>query len=264
MKKIITLTSDFGLADYYVPSLIGVIKSIAPDCDIHHLSHEISGQNIMEAAFVFKQSYSKFPKDTIHVVIVDPEVGGDRDAVIVRHQGYTFIAPDNGILTLTLDTITPELIYSISNSLYLPDAISPVFHGRDIFVPIAAHLSNGVPIQLLGNQKNELVDIRWSVPSYDKSKIIGQVVHVDHFGNLITNIHAGFIKEWSGGIAISVMIPGWDKMPLSKTYRDVLPGDPVAVIGSGGFLELAINQSRANTLLNMTSGVSVLVEKVDG
>lgn len=261
MKRIITLTTDFGTRDYYVPSLIGQIRLIAPDSEIYSLTHEVSHQNIIEAAFILKNQFQNFPKGTIHVIVVDPEVGSDRDAVLVRHDDYFFIAPDNGILTLALETTTPESAFSISDSLYKNKFVSPVFHGRDVFTPIAAHLANGVSPTLLGIKKNELVDLRWSLPSYDKNRIIGQVIHIDHFGNLISNIHEKFLFEWAGNEPFGVSLTGWEPIPLSLTYSDAEPGDPVVVIGSSHQLEIAVYQSAANQMLDAKLGTQIIVEK---
>ena len=262
MKRIITLTTDFGTRDYYVPSLIGQIRSICPHADIQNLTHEIDSQSIVEAAFTLKNLYRNFPNDTIHVVVVDPEVGSDRDAVLVRHDHSFFIAPDNGILTLALETVTPERVFSIRNSIYQNRMVSPVFHGRDIFTPIAAHLANGVSPRLLGEEKKELLDLRWSLPSYDKTRIIGQVIHIDHFGNLISNIHEKFLIEWADSDTIGVSLAGWEPMKISHTYSDVEAGDPVAVIGSSHQLEIAVYQSKANQLFDAVIGTQIIVEKL--
>jgi len=261
LKRQITLITDFGTRDYYVPTLIGQIKSVNPNVEIHHLTHSIARQNIVEAAFTLRNTYPYFPEDTIHVIIVDPEVGSDRDAVAVEHDGHFFVAPDNGILTLALQTTRPDKIISVRESVYTSRNISPVFHGRDVFVPVAAWLSKGVAIDLLGTRKTELTDLRWGLPSWDKQKIIGQVIHIDHFGNLITNISERFLDHWAAGTSFRIGLAGWDQLKLSKIYSDVEPGDPVALIGSGGLLELAVYQADAAELFDVKIGSQIMVEK---
>lgn len=261
LKRQITLITDFGTRDYYVPTLIGQIKSVNPNVEIHHLTHSIARQNIVEAAFTLRNTYPYFPEDTIHVIIVDPEVGSDRDAVVVEHDSHFFVAPDNGILTLALQTTRPDKIISVRESVYTSRNISPVFHGRDVFVPVAAWLSKGVAIDLLGTRKTELTDLRWGLPSWDKQKIIGQVIHIDHFGNLITNISERFLDHWAAGTSFRIGLAGWDQLKLSKIYSDVEPGDPVALIGSGGLLELAVYQADAAELFDVKIGSQIMVEK---
>jgi len=261
LKRLITLITDFGTKDYYVPSLVGQIKSINPSVEILHLTHEIKNQNIIEAAFTLKNSYPNFSPETIHVVVVDPEVGGERDAVLVKHNGHYFVSPDNGILSLAFETTKPDQVFSILNSPYKNRIISPVFHGRDIFTPIAAYLSLGVPPKLLGTLKSELLDLRWSLPSYDKQRIIGQIIHIDHFGNLISNVTEIFLRKWQQNENFVVSMPGWEPMELSQSYSDVEAGDPVALIGSSGQLEIAVYQSNANQLFDLNIGSSIIIEK---
>lgn len=261
LKRHITLISDFGSRDYYVPSLTARIADINPDASVHHLSHEVGRQNIVEAAFTLRNAYPFFPAGTIHVIIVDPEVGSDRDAVAVEHDGHFFVAPDNGILTLALQTTHPERVVSIKNSPYADAIVSPVFHGRDIFVPVAAWMSRGVPLQITGVHKPELIDLRWGLPSWDRQKIAGQVIHIDHFGNLITNISEKFLDHWAGGAGFKVGMAGWDPLPLSRIYSDVEPGDPVALIGSGGLLEIAVYQADAAALFDVRIGTQIIVSR---
>lgn len=260
--RLITLTTDFGIRDSYVSCMIGQIRRINPSADIIHTSNLVGRQNILEGAFTLRNTLPFYPPATIHLVVVDPDVGGDRDAIAVFHHGQFFVAPDNGILTLALDTTEPEQLVSIQNPAYMSREISPVFHGRDVFSPAAAWLSQGVPMSLLGPQRTTMTDLRWSLPVYDKNRIIGQIIHIDHFGNAISNISQQFLNGWAGELSVQVSLSGWDPLPVSRTYSDVEPGDAVALIGSGGYLEVAVFHANASGLFDIRPGSQIVVEKV--
>jgi S-adenosylmethionine hydrolase len=185
----ITLTTDFGTSDGYVAAMKGVMLSIHPDARFVDVTHEVSPQDVMEAAFVLKSAMPYYPAGTVHLVVVDPGVGTDRRAVALRHGEHWFVGPDNGVFPLLLDDETPDAIVELDDpSAWQTDDPSTTFHGRDIFAPAAAHLDRGASLEEVGTPVESLQPLRWALPISDEHTVQGWVVHVDRFGNCITNI----------------------------------------------------------------------------
>jgi S-adenosylmethionine hydrolase len=253
---IITLTTDFGLADGYVGTMRGVILSIAPGTPMVDLSHEVPAQNIRAAAFVLYQAVPFFPADTIHLVVVDPGVGSQRRALAVRTGQGIFVAPDNGVLSYVLASVDVHEAMSLSNPAYqLPD-VSTTFHGRDIFAPAAAHLAHGVPLNELGPRAINLV--RLPVPQPEVSlqgQVVAHVMHVDHFGNLILDVTAATL-----GDNPSFEVAGHTLEELSQTFADVERGQPVVYVGSTrDHVEIAIRDGHAARELGVGLGDQVVI-----
>ena len=196
--SIITLTTDFGTADEYAGIMKGVILSLNPSAVIVDITHHIDPQDLVQAAYTIYSSYGYFPQGTVHAVIVDPAVGSDRKIIAFKKTGHIFLAPDNGVLTLLINKGNINSIASIDNTSYFLDPVSHTFHGRDIFAPVSAHLSMGVPIKKLGTsvaQKN-LMCLSIREPYFsDNGELVGSIVSIDHFGNLITNKNAAVIAS---------------------------------------------------------------------
>lgn len=230
---IITLLTDFGLEDNFVGVMKGVILGINPDVSIVDITHNVRQHNIMEAAFLLKGSYRFFPKGTIHLVVVDPGVGSHRKAIIVKTRDYYFIGPDNGVLSLALEGQRVERVINITNEKYFLKPVSNTFHGRDVFTPVASYLSKDIPLERFGEEIRGYKKL--DIPKFKSGK--GQVIYIDRFGNLITNIPKGMSgKIQFKGISI-------DK--ISSSYAEVRIGKPLAIFGSFGYLEIGVNQRSA-------------------
>jgi S-adenosyl-L-methionine hydrolase (adenosine-forming) len=259
----ITLLSDFGLRDHFVGSMKGVIYSINPQVNIVDISHEVGSQDIVEAAFLIRACYSYFPAATIHVVVVDPSVGSTRKALIMSTENYFFVAPDNGVLSLVYEVEPPTAVVEISAEHYILPQVSKTFHGRDIFAPAAAWLSRGTDIVNFGEPVEHYV--RLSLP---KSKLIaegqwkGMVLHVDRFGNLITNFSQGdylAALEKSPGAKFSVSIGNREIEGLKQYFAEAQKGELIALFGSTNFLEIAQNQGSAAKTLGLNRGAEITV-----
>jgi S-adenosylmethionine hydrolase len=253
---IITLTTDFGLDDGYVGTMQGVILSIAAGATLVDLSHQVPPQDVRAGAFVLYQAVPFFPRDTIHLVVVDPGVGSQRRALAVHTSQGTFVAPDNGVLSYVLASTNVHEAVSLTNPAYRLPQVSSTFHGRDIFAPAAAHLANGVPLTELGPRAINLV--RLPVPEAEFTPggdLIAHVLHVDHFGNLILDVTAGDLAE-----EVTFELAGRRIEGLSRTFADVAPGDPVAYIGSTrDHVEIALRNGNAAQEIGVDVGDEVLI-----
>ncbi len=255
-QKIVTLLTDFGTKDSYVPQMKGVLLSLNPNIKIIDISHQVAPQNILEGAFLLKTTFSYFPKGTIHVAVVDPGVGTSRKALLIETENYFFVGPDNGIFSPTLRTETIKNIIEIKNSEYFLKNVSITFHGRDIFAPVAGHLANGIKPQQFGPTRNSYVPLSFPPLLKSSENIEAQVIYTDNFGNLITNIRKTDL-DLKKKYEIAV---GQEKiLGLSRTYFDKNKGECVALIGSSGFLEIAIVEGSAYEKLTPTSKIVVTV-----
>ena len=269
----IVLTTDFGLSDPFVGVMKGVVLSINPRATVIDLTHQIQPQNVSQAAFVLGTTHRFFPAGSIHVVVVDPDVGTSRQALLLVTPHSSFLAPDNGVLSYVLGDyaedppaeagkigVAPALTaYNLSNSQYWLHPVSHTFHGRDIFAPVAAHLSLGVPPEALGEPAQELAWLPAPQPTIEGGSIRGEVINVDRFGNLVTNIPEGALSI-SGKTEIG--IKGRLIKELSRTYHDGGQSTPpglVALIGSNGFLEIALPSGNAALTLEADVGEPVQV-----
>ncbi len=257
------LTTDFGLQDPYVGVMKGVVLGINPGVQIIDLTHQIRPQNVAQASFVLGSSHRFFPPGAIHVVVVDPGVGTDRNALLLLTPHGRFLAPDNGVLSHVLRDYLDEppgqsgeinvpaslTAYRLTNPKYWLHPVSRTFHGRDVFAPAAAHLSLGVHPDDLGEPVKRLSWLPSPLPVRLGNLIQGQVIDVDHFGNLVTNVPAPMLEGFSG---VDVKIQGRVIHGLSPTFHGgpEAPGDGlVALVGSYGYLEAAVRDGSAAMLL---------------
>jgi len=272
----IVLTTDFGLSDSYVGVMKGVILTINPQAKIIDLTHQIQPQNIQQASFILGTSHSFFPSGSIHVVVVDPGVGTDRKAILLLTPTAKFLAPDNGVLCQLLsgylDThpkisgtvpVPPQCTaYHLTNPDYWLHPVSNTFQGRDVFAPTAAHLSVDVDPMTVGEPLLELV---WLPPSrsiQEGNGITGEVIYADHFGNLITNIKESSIPQsiLGGTAQVSVEIKGHRIERLSRTFHGnprQAYGEPLALMGSNGYLEIVVIDGSAQEILKVSFGEPV-------
>ena len=247
---IISFTTDFGDSDGYVGIMKGVIMSIHPTARLIDISNQIPKHDVRAAAFLLQYSYHYFPVGTVHLAIVDPGVGSSRRPIAVETRDYFFIAPDNGILQFIFQKEEILNVVHIQNKKYMAENISATFHGRDIFSPAAAHLSKGLSINKLGTQISDFETANITSPIIDSEKIIGSIVYIDHFGNLITNIPGDLLY----GKSFSLTFSGHKIEKLTESYSRGLQSQPCAIIGSSGYLEIAVNQQSAEQLLNAAIG----------
>ncbi len=255
----IALMTDFGLADGFVGTMKGVIYTINPDAIIIDVSHEIVAQNVSAAAFLLGASYRYFPAGTVHAVVVDPGVGSERRAIAVETREYYFVAPDNGVLTRAL--AQEEVIKSVelTNSAYFLNEVSSTFHGRDIFAPIAAHLSLGVSMEALGVEADDLMRIPLSEPEVIQGGIKGRVIHIDNFGNLITDITRKLFEAVVSDRQFAIKIAHVKLNKISHSYADTPTCHTLAIFNSSGNLEIAINCANASEILGIKIGDDVQI-----
>ena len=246
--KLITLTTDFGHTDAYVGVMHGVIAGIAPQARIIDLCHGIAPQNITAAALVLEQAVDTFPPGTIHVCVVDPGVGGARAAIAVRAQRHCYIAPDNGVLTAALERDPPRAIVSLTQTAYHRTPTSHTFHGRDIFSPCAAHLAAGVSLHELGTAQHDIVRL----PLRRVQAGVAHVIHIDHFGNLITSATAEDLPASPVFRVRSLLIHG-----LANTFSEAARREPIAYVGSTGRIELALREGNLAQQIHAAEGDEV-------
>ncbi|HEX7117147.1 MAG TPA: SAM-dependent chlorinase/fluorinase [Longimicrobiales bacterium] len=250
----ITLLTDFGTADGYVAAMKGVIAAITPDAVVDDATHDIPPGDIEAGALALSRYWRLYPAGTVHVAVVDPGVGGGRRAIAARVDGRLFVAPDNGLLTRVLAEAPADAAVSIEAPAFLRDEVSATFHGRDVFAPAAAHLARGVALDALGPALAEPVRLPQPEPLRGRGHIHGRVVHVDRFGNLITDVPGAWI-----GPDARVVVAGTDVGPMRRTYADVTPGRPLALVGSTGMLEVSVRDGSAAEKLGAGRGTAVRV-----
>jgi S-adenosylmethionine hydrolase len=256
--SVITLTTDFGTSDWFVGTMKGIIAGIAPRCTVVDLTHDLPPGDIRGGAFALAASHRFFPKGTIHVAVVDPGVGSRRKAIAVQTANGVFVGPDNGVLSWALAKEKLKAIHALENEACFLKPVSQTFHGRDIFAPVAAHLSREVPIQKLGPALKEFVRLAWPEPRVQRGGLEGEVVYIDRFGNAITNLE-GRLLEGSGRASCEVHGKRRWNCPLKTFYQAVPPKRPVALVGSSGFLEIAVNGGSAEKVLSLRIGTRVVL-----
>jgi S-adenosyl-L-methionine hydrolase (adenosine-forming) len=257
MANIITLTTDFGLNDHYVGAMKGSILGINPKVHIVDVAHGVPSFDIEQGAYLIGSSFMTFPKGTIHVVVVDPGVGSERRPILLKTEHYYFIAPDNGVLSLVAERDGVRELYVLDKNEYFLDRVSPTFHGRDIFAPVAAHLSKGVAPKKLGTiTKGFHGKALFEVFREDK-KLVTSVIHIDHFGNATTGFTAEQFFRFVKAAPYEIRIGGEKFNCLFETYHEVSEGLSLALIGSSGFLEIATRQESFAAAHNLKVGDSV-------
>ncbi len=256
--SIITILTDFGHKGEYVGVMKGVILNINPRCQLVDLTHQIAPQNILQAAFILQNSYHFFPKGTIHIVVVDPGVGTSRRPIILKKDGYFFVGPDNGVFGLVLKQGVYTAVEISSSSLF-KWPISSTFHGRDIFAPVAAHLSLEKEMDKFGPRVTDLQKLSWPHPIIKDKKIIGQILLADSFGNLITNIERDFFIAQIAGRQFKIKIKKRSISCLQDTYDRVPKGELLALWASSGYLEIAINSGHAQNFLQVGPGDPIII-----
>ena len=258
--RIITLITDFGEEVGYAGIMKGVILSINPGCQIIDITHHISPQDREEAAFVLKSAHRFFPQETIHLVVVDPGVGSERKPIIVETARNWFIGPDNGVFSLIFSEDQQKRVWEITNDRYFLSPVSPTFHGRDIFAPVAAHLSSGVSIHELGKELKDFVHLEGLEPEVHQDMLKGRIVFIDHFGNLVSNISHTLFTKAVGKNSFQITVGNQVLGGIYPTYADAEDGEVFALFGSSQQLEISVRNGNCQKLLNVTKGLQVSVQ----
>jgi S-adenosylmethionine hydrolase len=259
-NPIITLLTDFGLKDPYVASMKGVILSINPQCTLVDITHQVSPHDIREGAFILAQTYSTFPKGTIHLSVVDPGVGSARKPILIVTKNFFFVGPDNGLFAFAVKREKLKKVIALGKMEFFLPEVSPTFHGRDLFAPVAAHLSLGIAPESFGRVIKSWNEISFPEPVLRQEKLIGEIVHIDTFGNLVCNIDYKNLLKFSKGRLFVIKIGERTMRGLKKGYWEGKKDEPMALIGSGGYLEISIREGNAQKILKVKRGDSIQVE----
>lgn len=259
MSQIITLTTDFGLSDGFVGVMKGVILGINPQATIVDITHDIAPQNIEQGAFVFANACKYFPPNTIHVVVVDPGVGSTRRAIALQAGETFFVAPDNGVVVYAARNLQHEIrAVHLNRPEYWRSHVSNTFHGRDIFAPVAAHLSLGVSLDALGDSVTNWTQLACGLALRYGDQIVGRVVHIDRFGNIVTTIGEEMLEAMDR-TRITVTIRGKVLQGVRSTYAVVERGELLALISSSGHVEVAARDESAAQMLGAKLGDEVVI-----
>jgi S-adenosyl-L-methionine hydrolase (adenosine-forming) len=260
-RPIITLTTDFGEADYYVAAVKGVIRTLSPNAEIMDITHLIPPHDIYTTAFTLLCCYRDFPKDTIHLVIVDPGVGSQRRPILVSGGDYVFIGPDNGVFSYVYEQEDRCHVVHLTSEHYFRQPVSDTFHGRDIFAPCAAAIAKGVEPRMLGDEIDD--PVRFNVPrpsAGSPRQVRGAVIHVDRFGNVITNITRAELTEEMTAGAFKIRIGKYEISRLLTHFAEAGQNELFAYFGSAGFLEVAVAKQPAAKLIEARLGMEVIIE----
>lgn len=277
MSRNIAILTDFGSRDAYVGIMKGVMSRIAPEAHFIDITHEIQPQNVRQAAFALLNSYRYFAPGTVFLVVVDPGVGGTRKPIAAQAGDYFFVAPDNGVLSYVLAELETVTIVELSSLVYQLTPVSYTFHGRDIFAPAAAHLAIDVPVYKFGATVEHIYKQLIPQIRIEGSQITGQVFYSDHFGNIVTSIGE---LSWQNAQRLrfsprfgdrdkslvihanqaKISFRGQTLARIQRTYGEVSKGELLALVGSSGFLEIALNQGSAAQELNLQSGETVILQ----
>jgi S-adenosylmethionine hydrolase len=268
MPPIVALLTDFGNADPYLGSMKGAILSACPAATLVDLVHDLPPHDVAAGALILEAAYPSFPAATVFVAVVDPGVGSDRRGLALGAGGYRFVGPDNGIFTWVLDEHPDARIRALTNTGLFRSPVSPVFHGRDVFGPVAGHLALGLDIERVGPAVSDPVLLPLAVARrLGEAEWEAIVVYVDRFGNLTTSLRQRDLEEMGAGGPVPgdiVVSLAGVTLPLARTYADVAEGEACALIGSGGRLEVAVRQGNAARLLGVGKGTAVRVRRAGG
>jgi S-adenosylmethionine hydrolase len=263
MTPIITLLTDFGTQDAYVASMKGVILAINPRCRLIDITHEVRPHDVRAGALILAQAYSYFPKGSIHVCVVDPGVGSPRRPILLVTPRYLFLGPDNGLLTVVSHQENVKKAFALTRSKFFRPSISSTFHGRDIFAPVAGHLSLGKRPESFGSEIDSWVELDFGEPAIKGNELEGEISHVDGFGNLITNIREEVLVTFTHGRPFVIRAGRARIRGLRKAYWEGRKGEPIGLIGSGGFLEISVREGHARKVLKVRRGTKIRV-RIDG
>ena len=258
-RAVIALLTDFGTRDHYAGTMKGVVLGICPDATLVDITHEVPAHDVLAGALELAASFKYFPSGTIFLVVVDPGVGSTRRGIAVQAGGYTFVCPDNGVLTAVLADMAIDRAVELTERRYARATVSKTFEGRDRFAPAAAWLAKGIALPALGRPAGALHRLDIPQPVVGGDEIRGEVLRVDRFGNLITNVSRGVFERLVAGASVDVRI-GSEPVPrFVSTYADVDRGGVCALVGSSDHLEIAVNGGSAAERLALGRGAPVTI-----
>ena len=265
MPPVIALLTDFGLLDHYAGAMKGAILSACPEATLVDVTHEVPAHDVAAGALALDAAYRHFPEGTVFVAVVDPGVGSERRPIAARAGRWLFVGPDNGVFTYVLEAEPAARVHLIANPRLSRQPTSPVFHGRDVFGPVAARLAGGLALDEVGPAVTDPVRLEQPPKTRIEDGWSGAVLHVDRFGNLTTNLVEGDLAALDDGSleALEVRL-GSEVLPLVRSYSDVAPGRACALVGSSGRLEIAVRLGRAEALPGAGKGARVLVRRRRG
>lgn len=254
MAKIVTLTTDYGDRDGYVGAVKGVLLRFAPDAQLVDVTHQIPPHDIEEGAYVFYSAARFFPEGTYHLVVVDPGVGGDRRPIGVRSRRGVYVGPDNGLLSWVYAWESPIEVYHLTQERFFLEPVCSTFHGRDIFAPVVGHLLQGLPIRRLGPRIQDYV--LFEIPKVERFRggRVGEIVHVDRFGNCVTNLTEEDVDSLGPRRRIVFRVGKTEIRGIKKTFASVAKGEPVVVIGGAGTIEIALREGSAAERFSLQVG----------
>jgi S-adenosylmethionine hydrolase len=259
-SSIITLLTDFGLKDPYVASMKGVILKINPRCTLVDITHQVNPHDVEEGAIILTNAYSTFPEGTIHLAVVDPGVGGPRKPILLVTKNYFFVGPDNGLFTFALQREKVKQVVALTSANFFLPQVSTTFHGRDIFAPVAARLSLGIRPKAFGKEINSWMELPFRKPRMKEAKLFGEIIHVDTFGNLVSNIDRQRLSQFSKDRSFVIHIGRSTIRGIKKGYWEGKKNEPIALFGGGGFLEISIREGNAHQLLKVRRGDPIRIE----
>jgi S-adenosyl-L-methionine hydrolase (adenosine-forming) len=258
---IITLTTDYGTNDHLVGVMKGVILKIQPEAQIVDINHSVVPYDLLDGALTIGAAYSYFPARTVHVVVVDPGVGSPRRPILVAAGNQYFIAPDNGVLSLVYERESPVFVRHITSDHYFLRPVSATFHGRDIFVPVAAWLTKNWQTEAFGDEISDQIRFTLPKPKSEKGSLRGAVLCVDRFGNLMTNLRPEHLPEaMRADGALKMTVGGKPVKKFVETFAQGPVNEPVALLGSSGFIEIAVNKGSAAKTLGAARGAEVILQ----
>ena len=261
MKRIMTLLTDFGTRDHYVAAVKGVLLSINPALTLVDITHEITAQNIQEAGFILASTFQSFPAGTLHLAVVDPGVGGERRGLAAATERHLFVGPNNGLFDRVFTLDPPSLVVALENPDYQMHQPSPTFHGRDIFAPAAGHLSLGLPLVKLGGTITYTTRSPGRLILSEQDKLQGEIIHVDRFGNLISNIEIPSLESQNQLRGLQVYLAAQKVLTGPKTYEEAPSLRPFALVGSSGTLEVAVRNGSAHEVTGHGLGTPLLIRR---
>jgi S-adenosylmethionine hydrolase len=258
-ERIVTLTTDFGESDYFVGAMKGVIYTINPAARIVDITHQIPPHDVYSAAFTLMCCSKEFPRNTIHLVVVDPGVGSSRRPIMVMADEHYFVGPDNGVFSYIYQHLEVHRIVHLTTEHYFRSPVSSTFHGRDIFAPCAAYLSKMLEWRMLGEEIADPVRFNVPLPTVLGKQIRGSVIHIDRFGNIITNLTSDELTEDRIQNGVKVRVGKQEARRLLTHFGEAERDELFAYFGSSGFLELAMNKQPAARVVEARRGMEVEV-----
>ena len=262
VSGVVTLTTDFGSADYFVGAMKGVILSTNPEARIVDLTHEVPAQDVADAAFTLLAAYKSFPNGTVHVAVVDPGVGSMRRGIVVEAGEQFFVGPDNGIFSYIYEREPQYTVYELSDRNYFRTPVSATFHGRDIFAPVAAALATGVQPTMFGKKVNDPVKLALLTPQLQDNKLRARVIHIDRFGNCITNITPHELTKGAIDAGAVLIVKGRKINSFRNFFAETTKNRSkvFCIWGSAGFLEISARNSSAARILKVQTGTTVVLK----